>query len=290
MNVRLKRRIKLNLKVVLSPAALMLFMFFFPVQLNAQEQAGDLFSAGTRQSMVLENGAPAMKFVSKDGSVAFVYLRKYGSEEAFVINVIDWDNFKLKTGWLYFTSSRIVFESDDSEKRNFDVSRTDAKLKIPKSGLKFFTIKVSGNEKRFMINFVPRLPAPWGKHQDPVFELIKHLMANYNETAANFQQAAMKLVPKPDQSPSPNNASTSLPQAKDQEPTVVIEVGSEPSGAEIYIDGVFSGSTPSKLALKIGEHSLKVARPGFKDWERRILLDPSSSKMVNAILEKLSEP
>jgi hypothetical protein len=289
MNVRLKRRARRDLKVVFCFTALMLFMFALRVQLNAQEQ-GDLFSVGTRQSMVLENGTPAMKFVSKDGSVAFVYLRKYGSEEAFVINVIDWDNFKLKTGWLYFTSSRIVFESDDSEKRNFDVSRTDAKLKIPKSGLKFFTIKVSGNEKRFLINFVPRLPAPWGKHQEPVFEIIKRFMANYDDTVMSFQQAAAKSFPKSDQSPSPNNASTSLTQAKDQEPTVVIEVSSEPLGAEIYIDGVFSGSTPSKLALRIGEHSLKVTRPGFKDWERRIFLDPSSSKMVNAILEKRSEP
>ena len=290
MNDRLERWREFSLKVILCLSALVLFGFGFPNELKAQEQTGDLFSAGTRQAVVLENGVPAMKFVSKDGAIAFVYLRKRGTEDAIAINVIDWDNFKLKTGWMYFTSSRIVFESDEDEKRSFDISQAEAKLKMPKTGLRFFTVKVSGNEKRFMVNFVPRLPAPWGKHQDPVFEFIKRLMANHEETVLSFQQAATKLSPKVDASPSPNPASTSLAQVKDQEGKVVIEVSSEPSGAEIYVDGVFSGSTPSKLALKIGERSLRVTRRGFKDWERRILLDPSSSKVVNAILEKKLEP
>jgi hypothetical protein len=68
------------------------------------------------------------------------------------------------------------------------------------------------------------------------------------------------------------------------------EVTSEPSGAEIYLDGVFTSSTPSKLSLSIGEHTIRVSRPGFKDWERRIVVDAGSSKTVNAILEKKNGP
>lgn len=68
------------------------------------------------------------------------------------------------------------------------------------------------------------------------------------------------------------------------------EVTSEPSGAEIYLDGVFTSGTPSKLSLSIGEHTIRVSRPGFKDWERRIVVDAGSSKTVNAILEKKNGP
>jgi hypothetical protein len=65
-----------------------------------------------------------------------------------------------------------------------------------------------------------------------------------------------------------------------------IEISSEPAGAEIYVDGVFAGSTPSKLSLRAGEHVIKVMRLGFKEWERKVIVDAHSAKTVNAILEK----
>jgi len=71
---------------------------------------------------------------------------------------------------------------------------------------------------------------------------------------------------------------------------VLVEITSEPPGAEVYVDEVFTSSTPSKLSLSIGEHSVRVSRPGFKDWERRIVVDAASSKTINAILEKKTEP
>jgi hypothetical protein len=63
-------------------------------------------------------------------------------------------------------------------------------------------------------------------------------------------------------------------------------VGSEPAGAEIYIDGVFDSSTPSTLQLPPGEHLIKISRPGYQNWERRIVVELESAKSVNAILEK----
>ena len=138
---------------------------------NVMAQAGGLLSGGPRQSVVVENGVPAVKFVSRDGSVALVYFRKHGDDDSFAVNVVDWDNFKQKSGWMYFTAKRIVFESDESAKRSFDVSKDDVNLKIENKGLRFFIIKFSGKEKKFMVSFSPPL-TPWGKHQDPVFELI----------------------------------------------------------------------------------------------------------------------
>ncbi len=65
-----------------------------------------------------------------------------------------------------------------------------------------------------------------------------------------------------------------------------VNIKSEPDGADIYIDGNYIGSTPSKEMLPVGEHTIRVARPGYKDWERRVRIDAGSEKTFNAILEK----
>jgi hypothetical protein len=225
-----------------------------------------------------------MKFISKDGSVAFVYFRKRGDEYAFAMNVREFKFGGEKTGLMYFTPNRIVFDSDDNKDRSFDISKDDAKLRTERGhGGRWFNLKVAGKEKRFMVSFAP--PRPLGKQQDPVFDLIERLMTIYSAVLTDFQQQVAKLA-QPSQKLEPAENKTTSPQASTGEPTVVIDIGSEPSGSEIYVDSVFSGSTPSKLSLSIGEHSIRVTRPGFKDWERKIVVDGKSTKTLNAILEK----
>ena len=65
-----------------------------------------------------------------------------------------------------------------------------------------------------------------------------------------------------------------------------ITVSSQPAGAEIYIDDAFESSTPSTISVEAGQHTLKVTRPGYKDWERRINTPAGSKKSFNAILEQ----
>jgi S1-C subfamily serine protease len=72
-----------------------------------------------------------------------------------------------------------------------------------------------------------------------------------------------------------------LPPAK-----TAILITSEPSGAEISVDGVFDSSTPSKLLLTPGEHIIRVSRPGIKTWERKIIVEVGAEKTFNALLEK----
>jgi len=76
------------------------------------------------------------------------------------------------------------------------------------------------------------------------------------------------------------------PSAQAAESRAEINVTSEPDGAEIYVDDFYESSTPSKLSINPGEHTLKVTRPGYKTWERRVRAEAGSSKNFNAILEK----
>lgn len=67
---------------------------------------------------------------------------------------------------------------------------------------------------------------------------------------------------------------------------VITQITSEPDGAEIYIDGNFVGSTPSKISLPVGEHTIKIIRKGFIDWERKVNIESESTPSFHALLEK----
>lgn len=86
--------------------------------------------------------------------------------------------------------------------------------------------------------------------------------------------------------PAPAAASASTPVIHPVK--TAVSVTSEPAGAEISVDGKFEGSTPSKLLLTPGEHTVSVSRPGFKTWERKITVEVGAEKTVNALLEKLA--
>lgn len=51
---------------------------------------------------VMVNDVLALRFVSDD-SEAFVYFKKYKDEDAFAIQVSDWQTLKMKSGWIYIT-------------------------------------------------------------------------------------------------------------------------------------------------------------------------------------------
>lgn len=70
---------------------------------------------------------------------------------------------------------------------------------------------------------------------------------------------------------------------------VFVEITSEPSGAEIFVNDVFVGSTPSKIPLTQGENKISVVRTGFNKWERTVKTEIGSSLTLNAILEKTSQ-
>jgi hypothetical protein len=261
---------------------------------HAQNAGSGVFPSQGGQSVVMENGVPAIKFVSQSGSVAFVYFRRYESEDAFAIPLVDWDTAKTHSGWFYITQTRAIFETDDAVKtRNFKVPRTEVtKVKYMSSWPAWtnehhMEMKVSGKGKRFLISFSPMPPSVRGAHQKPVIDFIHKAITDFEATVNSFQSSAAKL-----QSGAPTRLQTSqIPTdasvGTNPEMKTILDISSEPTGAEIFINGVFNSSTPSKLKLGVGEYTIKVSRPGFKDWERRILVEAGSSKTLNAILEKL---
>jgi hypothetical protein len=128
---------------------------------------------------------------------------------------------------------------------------------------------------------------------------------------AQKQSAAQRVTPSGAPAPAPQKSAVAKPAAESvpahsdaQGPgapagapascasasVACVMFASEPPGAEIYVDGKFSGNTPSSLALAPGTHELRVAAPHFKEWTRTLETSAGSQVSVRATLEAESSP
>lgn len=65
-----------------------------------------------------------------------------------------------------------------------------------------------------------------------------------------------------------------------------VNVSSNPSGADVSVDGEFVGNSPAALKLAPGKHTVGVKMAGYKDWSREITVHSGSEVQLTANLEK----
>ena len=51
-----------------------------------------------------------------------------------------------------------------------------------------------------------------------------------------------------------------------------LQITSNPSGAEVSVDGNFVGSTPSEIDIARGSHTITVSKRGCRTWERTLVV------------------
>jgi len=92
--------------------------------------------------------------------------------------------------------------------------------------------------------------------------------------------------------PTPQQVATGSDNAPNAETSSVksakIQLESNPSGADIEVDGKFVGNTPSELQMTEGDHAVAVKKPGFKDWQRNLSVSAGSTVHLSADLESAS--
>jgi hypothetical protein len=103
-----------------------------------------------------------------------------------------------------------------------------------------------------------------GSVQEACEGIVKHWTAHGKEILASKQERDLPTAPSQSQVSTP--ISSQSPQAN--QASAVIE--SNPSGADIEIDGAFVGSTPSNVILGIGTHEIAVKKNGFANWNRKV--------------------
>jgi hypothetical protein len=79
---------------------------------------------------------------------------------------------------------------------------------------------------------------------------------------------------------------TASPAAVPARSTAKLSITSVPDGADIEVDGNFSGNTPSDIEVPEGEPTITVKKSGYKDWQRKMKVVAGSSIHLNAEMEK----
>lgn len=68
-----------------------------------------------------------------------------------------------------------------------------------------------------------------------------------------------------------------------------LEIQSEPSGAEVALNGHVIGHTPYRSAYFVGAHTLRVRRPNSEPDERRLVISEGQTTSVRVVLTLLPE-
>lgn len=110
-------------------------------------------------------------------------------------------------------------------------------------------------------------------------EITAYVNGDMKLDVTKFQQTSIAHEPQPGSAPAAMGQSPASTSAK-------LQVDSNPSGADIEIDGNFVGNTPSEVQVPDGDHSVTVKKSGFKNWERKLKVTGGSSVHVSAELEK----
>jgi len=64
-------------------------------------------------------------------------------------------------------------------------------------------------------------------------------------------------------------------------------VASDPTGAEVYVDGHFVGQTPATLLLASGAHRIELRASGKRDWSRELEVIKDNEVTVRPVMERV---
>lgn len=103
--------------------------------------------------------------------------------------------------------------------------------------------------------------------------------------------SATPAVPQAVTTPAAPAASPAISPAQSTAPLasverIKVECFSDPSDADILIDGEFYGNTPSILKVPVGKHQLEIQHPGYKTYALSLNLEPGMEpRRIRASLE-----
>jgi len=106
-----------------------------------------------------------------------------------------------------------------------------------------------------------------------------------SQTAPPTGQNATAPTGQPATSAGQPAATTPSTGAIGQEPATVDFV-TDPSGADIMVDGNFAGNTPSSLQVTPGRHTIELRLSGYRSYTRSMLIDEGSHPRISTTLEK----
>ncbi|WP_070000030.1 PEGA domain-containing protein [Cellulosilyticum sp. I15G10I2] len=75
-----------------------------------------------------------------------------------------------------------------------------------------------------------------------------------------------------------NNNSSSTNNTNTSNNTYTINISSDPSGAYVYIGGIYKGQTPFKTTLPVGDYAISLEKAGYQNYYTNIIIDNSDNQ------------
>jgi len=91
---------------------------------------------------------------------------------------------------------------------------------------------------------------------------------------------------KTDVAKQPEETAKTSDKSATEQPKGSVNVTSNPTGADVLLDGDFVGNSPAVLKPNPGKHTITVKMSGFKEWTREITVQAGSELQLSATLEK----
>lgn len=66
--------------------------------------------------------------------------------------------------------------------------------------------------------------------------------------------------------------------------TGYLDISSSPSGANVYVDGIYQGTSPLVVSVDAGSHSIRMEKPGYDTWYGTYSVSAGSTDQVYASL------
>jgi hypothetical protein len=124
--------------------------------------------------------------------------------------------------------------------------------------------------------------APAGKEFAAYFDISPTINAPDTPVTA---PPITPVVSAPTATSTPVPVQAAPPSPAPEEPATV-DINSNPPGADILIDGVLVGNTPSIQHVDPGHHTIQLRIGGYSTWTRRMMVEPGSFPSIRATLEK----
>lgn len=109
---------------------------------------------------------------------------------------------------------------------------------------------------------------------------------NFEKTLLDEVEKQSMQTAKTDMDKAISQLPTSAPVATSSAVKPQLSITSEPSGAEIEINGEFIGNTPTTITTLEGKVTIKVTKSGFLPWERTLTLTAGDKRTVAVEMTK----
>ena len=114
------------------------------------------------------------------------------------------------------------------------------------------------------------------------FELFNELAAGLRKEGTTNPPEVTEVQPQP---PNPQNVSP-VDRSSSRQGSSSLVLSSVPEGAEILLDDVLVGMTPSRITIPAGPHRVIFRKAGFKDYQRQFTALKDSDLTVSAEMER----